>query len=58
MNAMDKITKLIIESTVNRINGEFYLKYGNENIENFNAEMLNELTRKIKIEIFDELAEK
>lgn len=58
MNAMNKITKLIIESTINRINAEFYTRYGNENVENFNAEMLHELTKQIEIELFDELKEK
>lgn len=58
MNAMGKITKLIIESTVNHINAEFYTRYGNENVENFNAEMLHELTKQIEIELFDELKEK
>ena len=57
MNAMNKITKLIIESTLNRINAEFYTRYGNENVENFNAKMLHKLTKQVEIEIFEELKE-
>lgn len=57
MNAADKITKLIVESTVNHINAGFYVRYGNEEIANFTAEKMQELTREIERELIAEISE-
>ena len=56
MNAANKITKLIVESTVNQINAGFYARYGNEEI-TMNAEKMHELTREIERELIAELSE-